>query len=233
MEIIVLQTGPLAVNTCIVNLDGKNVFVLDPADCDFSGDRFLVRDYLEKNGLNPVALIFSHGHFDHVSGLKDLKSFYPDAKVLIHKNDKDFIGKESLKIQGMSLDLMGFDEFLPWVTNLPESDGFLEDGQTLGQIHCLKNLSPSTLVALNKWKIIHTPGHTPGCICLYNKEDKTLLAGDTIFYHSWGRTDLPLGSESTIQQSLEKIYRTLPPETKVYPGHERFGFCLSENYGSL
>jgi len=68
------------------------------------------------------------------------------------------------------------------------------------------------------FEVIHTPGHSPGCICLYSKEEKVLFSGDTLFFGTYGRTDFPYGSEEQIITSLQKLFK-LPPETKVYPGH--------------
>lgn len=258
MKIEVLRTGPFSVNTCIVNLDDKNVIVVDPANSHFTGDRNVIVDFFEQRGLSPLAVILTHGHFDHVSGLKSLREDFPEIPIFIHKNDMDFIGKNSEKLQGLSLMLMGFDDFLPTVSNLPEANGFLEDGASLYDcfVDLQRGLSPlqksspqvlernslmepsfprgsvpsaKLISALKNWIIIHTPGHTPGSVCLYNKEEKVLIAGDTVFYHSWGRTDLPMGSEDKIQESLRKIYQTLPAQTVVYPGHDRYGFRLQDN----
>lgn len=96
------------------------------------------------------------------------------------------------------------DFFLP-LSDSPKADHFLREGDLIkvGEI---------------TFKIIHTPGHTPGGICLYNEEKKVLFSGDTLFNGTYGRTDLPYSSQENMLQSLEKLY-ALPPETAVYPGH--------------
>lgn len=68
--------------------------------------------------------------------------------------------------------------------------------------------------------IIHTPGHTPGGMCVYNSKEHILFTGDTLFYHDHGRTDLPGSDQKQMEDSLKKLFK-LPPETKVYPGHGR------------
>ena len=225
----VVLTGPLQVNTCVVHLDGSNVFLTDPAACQESGDEEVLVSYLEERQLEPVAVILTHGHFDHISGLKPLKKRWPALPVFIHQADASSIGKDSELVQNQALTYIGLRSFLPACSNLPDPDDFLCDAQTLGTLK-FKNLSPKTLAALNKWKVLSTPGHTPGSVCLYNAEEKLLISGDTVFYNSWGRTDFPGGSESQIQDSLSKLYKKLPPDTKVYPGHEYYGFDISENY---
>lgn len=83
-------------------------------------------------------------------------------------------------------------------------------------------LTEGDLIKVGKitFTVIHTPGHTPGGICLYCKEEKVLFSGDTLFYGTYGRTDLPYSSEKAMQESLNKLMQ-LPPETRVYPGHDR------------
>lgn len=225
----VVRTGPLQVNSCVVHLDGSFVFITDPAACPESRDEDALTGFLEEKNLEPVALFLTHGHFDHVSGLKPIRKRWPDVPVFIHEADSKSIGPDSEVEQGKALRYIGLSSFIPACTDLPPADDFLKDNQTLGTLK-FKSLSPKTLAALNKWKVISTPGHTPGSVCLYNADEKLLISGDTVFYQSWGRTDFPGGSESQIQDSLSKLYRKLPSDTIVYPGHEYYGFKISENF---
>ncbi|MBP5438548.1 MAG: MBL fold metallo-hydrolase [Treponema sp.] len=237
--IYAIRTGPLSVSTYIVELcasgaqaakstGGGYAFIVDPAACSFCGDQDVITDFLRKQNLTPVAIVLTHGHFDHVSGLKHLRDCYPKIPILIHKEDSKFIGAEGGTLQGQSLMEMGFDDFIPSVTNLPEATDFLEDGKNLRE--CAGSAGKEqSFEGMEDWQVIHTPGHTPGSVCLYNSSQKLLLSGDTVFYRSWGRTDLPLGSEAQIQESLRHIYSTLPSDTKVYPGHDINGFKISEN----
>lgn len=225
-SINLLHTGPLGVNTYIVSLGGPYVFIIDSAACKFCDDETVVTDYLSSNNLVPVAIVQTHGHFDHVAGLTALHSAYPDIPILIHKDDSAMIGKDSARIQSYCLGEMGFDAFVPAVSNLPEANFFLEDGKTL--FDSLQNQKvPDTL---SDWLVIHTPGHTQGSVCLYNESQKILISGDTVFYHSWGRTDLFGGSETQIRKSILKLQKIINPNTLVYPGHDKVGFPFAENF---
>ncbi|MBQ4379032.1 MAG: MBL fold metallo-hydrolase [Treponema sp.] len=229
MNLHLLHTGPLSVNTFIVPLFENKVFVVDSANCAFSRDEGSLVSYLNSNSLEPVAAVLTHGHFDHVSGLPSLKKSFPDIKIAIHKSDSEMIGEKSRILQEKSLSQMGFTAFLPFVSNLPGVDGILEDKKTLADTFSDCNFDEKLKSALSDWKILHTPGHTEGSVCLYNKKELTLISGDTLFYHSWGRTDLYGGDENKIHQSLFKIHDYCDENTKVYPGHDMTGFLLGEN----
>lgn len=243
MDIDSIQTGPLGVNTFIVPLAGRAVLVVDPAGCAYSDDERTVVNYLDERDLTPVGILLTHGHFDHVSGLNPMRAAFPSIPVAIHGSDAAFIGKNSSEMQKKSLCAMGLgneEGLLAALSGLPEPVFALSDGESLDKYFTAGDIISAftgdnapdieaALNALSHWRVMHTPGHTQGSVCFYNESEGALISGDTVFYHSYGRTDLPGGSEHEMQKSLERIFKELPPETLVYPGHEAAGFELGNN----
>lgn len=169
------------------------------ADCliiDAGLDADKIIDFLEAGRLNPLAVILTHGHIDHIAGLEQLRLQYTDLKVYIHKQDAQMLTGE----KGNLSELMGVS------LRTGPANCILTDGQ----------LIELAGIAL---KVIHTPGHTPGGICLYSEKDGILFSGDSLFSDSVGRTDFPGGSMPQLIQSIKKNLLTLPAETIVYPGH--------------
>lgn len=152
--------------------------------------------------------VFTHGHFDHTGALPYLHSLFPDTPIAIHEEDACYLGKGACQLDMEDFSAMGLDDyverFFQKEGDLPEATLLLKEGDLLP-------FAP-------EWKVLHTPGHSPGSICLYNESEQTLLSGDTLFAGSFGRTDLRGGSYSQIMESLARL-RELPSGTKVLPGH--------------
>ncbi len=230
----IIPSGPYRVNSLIVSLGGSDVFIVDPAACRYKNgdDKLKISSFLMAEGLNPVAFVLTHGHFDHVCGLSHLKSLYPEVPVLIHQEDAVWIGKDGFELQKKALEYCGHPEFLETVQDMPEADGFLLGEKTLFDCEILKSMcaegkiSPQSTDELKKWKVFHTPGHSRGSVCLYNAEKNFLFVGDTIFYDGEGRTDLPFGNRKELKKSKDEIYGRFPCDALVYPGHDYSGFKL-------
>ncbi len=161
-------------------------------------------DVLEKHGLHVRALFLTHGHFDHVWGASELR-IAAGAKA-------EERGEEPVKIYALDAEEALLND--PHL-NVSEQMGrpvrvkanvFLTDGQELE-------------ISGMKLKVIATPGHTQGGACYYFEEAGILVAGDTLFQESVGRTDLPTGSSSRLVRSIQEKLFCLPDETVVYPGH--------------
>jgi glyoxylase-like metal-dependent hydrolase (beta-lactamase superfamily II) len=191
MIIRALPVGPLQANCFVVGCQETNqTAVIDPG-----GDVDLILAALKKDNLKVAAIINTHGHFDHVGGNKSLKEA-SGADLMIHKLDAPMLGQ---------LNQMG----AAWgmkVEDSPSPDRFLADGDVVD----FGNL---------KLKVIHTPGHSPGGICLYIESQKALFTGDTLFAGSIGRADLPGGDYNTLISSIQNKLFILPGETEVYNGH--------------
>lgn len=242
MDIHSAQTGPLEVNTYILPLAGRAVLLVDPAGCDFSGDEKAVAQILDEHDCVPVGVLLTHGHFDHVCGLKALRASFPNLPIAIHVADQKYLGSGSQDVHKQSLELMSWEEedFLKDLSDLPAAAYLLKDGDSLDTIFKTEDIISAftgdevpdvegVANALSHWRVIHTPGHTEGSVCYYNESEKVLISGDTVFYQSYGRTDLPGGSEEKMQKSLSEIFETIPGDVLVYPGHGAYGFELGVN----
>lgn len=241
MDLEPIQTGPLHVNTFVVPLAGSAVFIVDPAASELTNDENAIIDYIDEHEAVPIGILLTHGHFDHVMGLKTLRKAFPGICIAIHEKDKECLGEWSEVTQEQFLEPLGAISILDAVSNLPSADVTFQNGQTLASVFSLETIVSSysgdpqapdieaVQHELEKWKIIHTPGHTPGSSCFYNESEKKLISGDTLFYKSYGRTDFFGGSEIDMQHSLSVIKDTLPSDTAVYPGHDNYGFTLAEN----
>ena len=195
MEIKTLVLGPLNTN-CYLLWDEPSLeaMVIDPAD---EGD--LISEEILRNNLQLKYIVLTHGHFDHIMGLLELKLNFPQAQILVH--EKDLFLLESLPQRA---------EY--WlkrpVDPAPKPDAFLQN------LDYLK-------IGNYKLKIIHTPGHTPGSICLYN--DGVIFTGDTLFADgNIGRSDFSYSSPADLKKSLQKISKLANSpagERKIYSGH--------------
>ncbi|MBR4636692.1 MAG: MBL fold metallo-hydrolase [Clostridia bacterium] len=196
MNIICTPTGPLGTNTYIIyNEEGTEVSpapcaVVDPASSK------KVLDLLLKHHLHCSDILLTHGHFDHIMGVAELKEKH-SAKVLIHELDANALtgGAGSLAYMGgilvkkCSVDVLLRDEDVITAAGFP-------------------------------FRVIHTPGHTPGGVCFVSEEERVIFSGDTLFRLSVGRTDLPGGDSEQLFESIAYRLFTLHGDFRVLPGHE-------------
>jgi hydroxyacylglutathione hydrolase len=189
MIIQTIPVGPLEVN-CYITGDSSSgdVFIIDPGD---EIDRIL--SAIRKNSYTVKALINTHGHLDHAGGVQRLKDELL-VPYYIHEEEKPLL--EALPLQQTQFGL--------YLSGVPEPDDFLVHGQIL-------------TAGKTTYSVIHTPGHSPGGICLYT--EGCLFSGDTLFAGSVGRYDLPGGSQDALDNTIRTHLLVLPDETKVYPGH--------------
>ena len=183
--------GPLACNCTILGDEGsREAIVIDPGE-----DVSRIAKRLNEQGLKLKQILVTHGHIDHVGGALKLKRL-TGAPIFMNEADLP------------QLDMM--EEQARWLgVRAPETappDEGLAEGQVVGLEHY-----PA--------QVLHTPGHTQGSVCLHFAPMKLLVAGDTLFAGSIGRTDLPGGDSEQIIDSIEARLLGLPPETKVIPGH--------------
>lgn len=179
----------IACNTYVMYNDNDEGFLVDPG---FNENNALI-NHLKKINKNIKAILITHGHYDHISALEDVIKLYPEAKVYISIDEKEFLTNKKLNLSSNSLD------FVP--------DNLI-----------LISHQDAIDIAGYKIKVIATPFHTIGSVCYYIESENVLFSGDSLFYTTIGRYDLPTGNHKTINSSLSRI-TILPDETKVYPGH--------------
>lgn len=188
MVIRKLTVGPLEENCYIVGDEKtKHAVVIDPGD---EPDRII--EAINADGFEVTGIICTHSHFDHIGAAGDIKKA-TGAKVLIHKDDIE--PYENVKDQAA---FWGYD-----INDLPRPDGFLAEGDDVrvGQLI---------------FKVLYTPGHSPGGICLHG--EGVVFTGDTLFHGSVGRTDLYGGDVTKLRESFRRLL-SLPEDTEVFSGH--------------
>ena len=187
----ILRVGPLQCNCSILgDPESREAIVVDPG-----GDVETILEVVGRHGLAVKQIVITHAHIDHVSGAMELKR-RTGAPILINEQDRRLL--EMLDLQARWIGAAPPGEVR---VDLPLSDGdVVRAGKLAGQV-------------------LHTPGHTEGSICLYLEDHHKLIAGDTLFSGSIGRTDLLGGSFEKIMRSLHDRVLQLPDETVVVPGH--------------
>lgn len=183
--------GPLGCNCSLVVCEStRQALVIDPGD---EAPEILRR--VAERGLSLVGIFHTHAHFDHVGGTLGVREA-SGAPVMLHPGDRPLY--EMVPLQGQ---MFGMQVAAP-----PPVDRWLEDGDVV---------AIGTLAG----RVLHTPGHTPGSICLHLGEQRVVFTGDTLFARGVGRTDLWGGSFEALIESIHDKLLTLPDDTMVVPGH--------------
>lgn len=189
MKIKTLELFPMGENCYIINDDNNNAAVIDPGSADSR-----IIEYIDRSNLNLRYILLTHGHFDHIMGVKMLLKEFPEAKTVIGSKDLPML-KDS---------------------NLNASD-------QIGRPFCLEGaditVKEGDEIALGdiRFKVIDTPGHTAGGVCYLC--DNALFCGDTLFCGSIGRTDLPTGDFNALEGSIRNKLYKLDENTEVFCGH--------------
>lgn len=193
MKIDRLILGSCETN-CYVLRIAESVSACLIVDTGLEADELIA--FLTEYELNPVGVVLTHGHADHIAGVALLRAKFPDVKVYIHKLDA-----EMLTGAASNLSFLEGGQF-----STEPADFLLEHGSIVDQADI-------------RLEVFHAPGHTPGGICLYSRNEGIVFVGDTLFAGGIGRTDFPGGSMSQLVRSIKEKLLTLPQETVVYPGH--------------
>ena len=185
-----VMTGSMLANCYIIaDEETKETVIIDP-----SAEAEEILKVVKDSNLKVKYIINTHGHMDHIGANAEIKEA-TGAKILIHEDDGNLL---SSPVKNLAI-------FWGRMTKSPPADRFFKNGEiiSLGKL---------------RLKVIHTPGHTKGSICLL--VDKKLFTGDTLMRNSIGRTDLPGGSEKILVQCIKEKLLPLEDGVKIYPGHE-------------
>ena len=192
MKIYAIQVGEIYTNCyLILNEDTREIIIVDPGD-----DAESISEKIRELEGRPVAVFLTHGHYDHILAVNDLREAYPAIEVYIGEKDAAMLKDDSLNCTCYGTRI------------LVEPDHLVREGTVidLAGFHCT---------------VMRTPGHTAGSVCYYYEDQHVLFAGDTLFYRSYGRTDLPTGSNREMVTSLVRLLTELPEDVTVLCGHDR------------
>lgn len=186
--------NPFQENTLIVH-DGTNCVIIDPGCYERQEQEELV-NYIDENGLTPQALLLTHSHIDHVLGCAFVLEQY-NIDFYAHELDLATLNNVSSYAH-----VYGFPGYIP----PKEPNRILKGGDTLkfGEV---------------EFEVLFTPGHAPGHVVYYNKDNATVINGDVLFAGSFGRVDLPGGDLETLKRSIFETMFKLPEDTRVFCGH--------------
>ena len=194
MEIKRVVFNPFRENTYLVWDDTKECIIIDAGNMN-AGENRILAEMIQARDLKPVMAVNTHGHFDHVGGVKWLKDTFGAAFACSSKDQFLIDSTAGGMVYGIQCN------------EVPAIDIDLDTTEEL-------RFGNTVL------RVIKTPGHTPGHVVLFNAEDKSLFTGDTLFRESIGRTDLPGGDYSWIMKSILEEIVPLGDDVAIYPGHE-------------
>lgn len=190
IQITTLPLGPLETN-CIILASGQHCVLVDPGMWPQP-----LLDYLSRKELSPSAVWLTHGHGDHIGGLREIKAAFGACRILCPRGDADMLTDANLN--------MSAPFGLP--IRVDAADELIDPGQSLA-------------VGQTLWQVLDTAGHTPGGVSFYCPAEKVVLTGDALFASSIGRTDLPGASAERLLGNIRRNLLTLPDDTAVIPGH--------------
>jgi hydroxyacylglutathione hydrolase len=195
--------GPVQTNCYIVSNKNKDCLIFDPGE---EANRIV--NELRKNGLNPLAILLTHTHFDHIGAVDAIREVY-SIPLYVHEKEVSWLADPLKNGSGKYAELPNY------IVKAPS------------EAHVLKEEGEMTLGDFT-FEVVHTPGHSPGSVSFIFKEDGFAIVGDTLFEQSIGRTDLIGGSMDVLLKSIQNKLLTLPEETIIYPGHGSYTTPASE-----
>ena len=196
MNIKIFEFNPIAVNTYVLYDETGECVIIDAA-CFFPNEQQELLKFINEKKLVVKHLLNTHLHFDHVFGVNFIEAQF-DVKMKAHKADKFLLA--DMEQQMVMFGFPANGDYIPTLTNYIDENDIIEFGN-------------------QKLTIMHVPGHSPGSLVFYNKQEGVVVSGDVLFNGSIGRTDLPQGDHNSLIDGIKRKILTLPDNTVVYPGH--------------
>jgi glyoxylase-like metal-dependent hydrolase (beta-lactamase superfamily II) len=163
-------------------------------DCGFEPGEML--DWVESQQLRPEAILLTHAHADHIAGVDGALARFGDLPVYLHESEQRFCSDPMLNLSG----LMGMQ------VTCQEPDRWLKGGEELA-------------LGGHAFRVVHAPGHSPGCVLFIHDASNQALVGDTLFAGSIGRIDFPTSDPEKMRHTLQQVMMGLPDELEIHPGH--------------
>ena len=182
------------INTYVLFNDNNECIIIDPG-CYYESEKEQLKSFITKNKLNPILLLNTHGHIDHILGNAYVKATY-NIPIAAHADDEFLIN--SSRDHGTVFGLNAEPS--------PPIDKYVDE-------------SESIKFGNEELKVLHVPGHSPGSVAVFNKSSNLIIVGDVLFNGSIGRTDLPGGDYNTLINSIKTKLFTLDDKMVVHPGH--------------
>lgn len=190
MIIQVFPSGPFSTNAYVAAcVHTREAAIIDPAP----DSALKIESFLSEQNLKPQKILLTHSHWDHIADVRPLKEKY-HIPVFIHPLDAP------------NLQQPGADGLPCWINiSSVQPDDFLEEGKAVK-------------IGKLSFQVLHTPGHSPGCVCFFEPQQEVLFSGDTLFQGTIGNLSFPTSQPSLMRSSLAKLAQ-LPPQTRLFPGH--------------
>jgi glyoxylase-like metal-dependent hydrolase (beta-lactamase superfamily II) len=170
---------------------GRECWIVDPGESPRAA-----LEFVRAQGLVPSRILLTHAHADHIAGLDAASAAFPQARVLLHRAEHAFLEDPQLNLSA----------FIGLPITARPADGELRDGEELE-------------LAGTRWRVLHTPGHSPGSVTLACDAAGEAIVGDTLFAGSIGRVDFPTSDPAAMHRSLHEVLMRLPDAMRVHPGH--------------
>lgn len=192
LEITSRTVGPMRTNCYFIYNDKKEALIIDPGE-----ETDVLLEVIESLNLKPLAVLITHSHYDHIGSLDDIREHF-QIEAYISPIEQEWLSNPSLNLSGGS-------SWMEPVTAKPA-----ENELEMNQNYQLADFS---------FRVVPTPGHSPGSVSYIFEADQFVICGDTLFHGTIGRTDLPQADLHTLKNSIRRELFTLPQNYKVYPGH--------------